>query len=422
MSGQSSAGAAACQPSDMTNEYDPNDPAMLRDPYRVFAELRALGGVRWCPALSGWLALDWASVNDVLMNPGVFSANRLAQISAHLPEADRATAADVLEWLTRWIVFQDPPDHSRVRRHLGGVINPKMVGRLRDATLEIATSLLDELGDGRTFDFYSEFGLRLPGYVVMDLLGVPRDRLAEVKRWSDEMMLFIGSSRGVSDKYVKARNGAQSMAGLFRELIAARRADPRPDAVTHLLNSEMRGDRLTDDEIVAAMMMIANGAQETTAHLFSNALLALTAHPEARGKLVGDLDGLMPTAIEEFLRYDSPVLSTARLVATDTELGGAQLRTGDRIFAMLASANRDPAVFTDPDCLALDGHSAAHFAFSKGAHFCLGAPVARMEAQVALGEILRRFPDWRIDEPVADIPWMNSMVARGPARLPMVLA
>jgi hypothetical protein len=406
----------------MPIEYDPNDPAMLRDPYRVFAELRALGGVRWCPALSGWLALDWASVNEVVMNPQVFSANRLAQISTHLPEADRATAADVLEWLTRWIVFQDPPDHSRVRRHLAGVINPKMVHRLQEATLEITTALLDELGDGRTFDFYSAFGLRLPGYVVMDLLGVPRDRMVEVKRWSDEMMLFIGSSRGVSDKYVKARNGAHSMAALFRELIAARSDDPRPDAVTYLLASEVRGDRLSHDEIVAAMMMIANGAQETTAHLFSNALLALTAHPDARAKLLGDLDGLMPTAVEEFLRYDSPVLSTARLVAADTELGGARLRAGDRIFAVLASANRDPAKFTDPDCLALEGHPAAHFAFSKGAHFCLGAPVARMEAQVALREILRRFPGWRIAEPMADIPWMNSLVARGPARLPMVLA
>lgn len=406
----------------MRKEYDPNDPATLRDPYGVFAELRALSGVRWCPALSGWLALDWASVNEVVMNAEVFSANRIAQIGAHLPEADRATAADVLEWLTRWIVFQDPPDHSRVRRHLAGVINPKMVHRLRDAAVEITTGLLDELGDGRTFDFYSEFGLRLPGYVVMDLLGVPRDRMVEVKQWSDEMMLFIGSSRGVPDKYVKARNGAHSMAGLFRELIAARRAGPRPDAVTHLLNSEVRGDRLSDDEIVAAMMMIANGAQETTAHLLSNALLALSENPDARAKLLGDLDGLMPTAVEEFLRYDSPVLSTARLVATDTELGGAQLRAGDRIFAVLASANRDPAKFADPDCLAIEGHPAAHFAFSKGAHFCLGAPVARMEVQVALSEILRRFPDWRIAEPIGDIPWMNSMVARGPARLPVVLA
>jgi len=410
----------------MTTEYDPKVPAMLRDPYPVFAELRAQGGVQWCPALSGWLALDWASVNTVVMTPELFSANRLAQINAHLQEPERTTADEVLEWLTRWIVFQDPPDHTRIRRHLAGAINPKMVHRLRDATAEIATDLLNELSRLDSFDFYSEIGLRLPGCVVMDLLGVPRERLTEVKSWSDEMMLFIGSSRGVPDKYTKARHGAHSMAGLFRDLIAERRVDPQPDTVTHLLNSEIATpngpDRMTDDEIVAAMMMIANGAQETTAHLFSNALLALTEHPDAHAKLAGDIDGLIATAVEEFMRYDSPVLSTARLVAADTELGGAKLRPGDRIFAMLAAANRDPAVFSDPDSLAIEGHPAAHFAFSKGAHFCLGAPIARMEAQVAIGEILRRFPNWRIAEPISEIPWMNSMVARGPMRLPVTLA
>ena len=410
----------------MATEYDPKVPAMLRDPYPVFAELRAAGGVQWCPALSGWLALDWASVNSVVMTPELFSANRLAQINAHLQEPERTTADEVLEWLTRWIVFQDPPDHTRIRKHLAGAINPKMVHRLRDATVEIATDLLDELSQRESFDFYTEIGLRLPGCVVMDLLGVPRERLTEVKSWSDEMMLFIGSSRGVPDKYTKARHGAHSMAGLFRELIAERRADPQPDTVTHLLSSEIAGlngpDRMTDDEIVAAMMMIANGAQETTAHLFSNALLALTENPDAHAKLAGDIDGLIGTAVEEFMRYDSPVLSTARLVVADTELAGAKLRPGDRIFAMLASANRDPAVFSDPDTLAVEGHGCAHFAFSKGAHFCLGAPIARMEAQVAIGEILRRFPNWRIAEPVSEIPWMNSMVARGPMRLPVTLA
>ncbi|MGQ0625827.1 MAG: cytochrome P450 [Sporichthyaceae bacterium] len=406
----------------MTIEYDPRDPATLRDPYAIFAELRARGGVAWCPALSGWLALDWAGVNTVVMTPQVFSANRLGEINAHLPEPDRTTAGEVLDWLTQWIVFQDPPNHTRVRRHLSSAINPKMVHRMRAATASITTDLLDELGTGETFDFYTEIGLRLPGYVVMDLLGVPRTRLGEVKAWSDQMMMFIGSARGVPDKYAQARQGAQSMAGLFRELIEQRRLDPQPDVVTHLLGNVVGADRLSDDEIVAAMMMIANGAQETTAHLLSNSLIALTEHPEAHAKLAGDPDALMPTAVEEFLRYDSPVLSTARLVVTDTELGGATLSPGDRIFAMLAAANRDPAVFTNPDTLTVEGHPAAHFAFSKGAHFCLGAPVARMEVQIALTEILRRFPNWRITEPRSQIPWTNSMVARGPVRLPVALA
>ncbi len=406
----------------MATEYDPTDRETLRDPYGTFAALRAAGGVAWCPALSGWLALDWASVNAVVMNPDLFSAKRLGQINAHLPEPDRTTAAEVLDWLEQWIVFQDPPNHTRIRRHLAGAINPKMVRRLREPALEITTALLDELADAGEFDFYSRVGLTLPGYVVMDLLGVPRERMPEVKRASDQMMLFIGSARGVEDKYGRALAGAHAMANLFRELIAQRQAHPQDDVVTRMLTSEVGGDRLSEDEIVAAMMMIANGAQETTAHLLSNSLLALTAHPEAHAKLAGDLDSLIGTAVEEFMRYDSPVLSTARLVVADTELAGQQLKVGDRIFAMLAAANRDPAVFTDPDTLAVAGHPAAHFAFSKGVHFCLGAPIARMEAQIAISEILRRFPQWRITEPLTDIEWVNSMVARGPARLPVALS
>ncbi len=169
------------------------------------------------------------------------------------------------------------------------------------------------------------------------------------------------------------------------------------------------------------MMMIGNGAQETTAHLLSNALLALRAHPDRLSQLRGDVDGLMATAVEEFLRYDGSVLSTARIVVEDTELGGARLAVGDRIFAMLVAANRDPEVFSQPDELDLKRYPNLHMGFSKGVHFCLGAPVARLEAQIALTELIERFPDYRIVEPVEDIPWVNSMVTRGPSRLPVRL-
>jgi cytochrome P450 len=405
----------------MIATYDPNDPALLRDPYAVFAELRAAGGVHWCEPLSGWIALDWPSVQAVVTTPAVFSANRLIPIHGRLRERDRATAADVLRWLSLWMVFQDPPDHTRLRRHLSAVINPRIAESLRDAITRITTGLFDELPRDEPFDFYTRVGLTLPGYVVMDLLGVPRDRLPEVKQWSDEMMLFIGSPRGVSDKYVRARHGAYSMAELFRGLIRERRADPRDDVLTRLVSSEVDGETLTDDELIASMMMIGNGAQETTAHLLSNGLIALWRNPDAAAKLAANLDSLLVPAVEEFLRYDSPVLSTARLVTTDTELGGRQLRAGDRIFAMLAAANRDPAVFDAPDELRLSGRDNGHLAFSKGVHFCLGAPVARLEGQIAFGHLLRRFPGLRLAEAVDAIPWTNSMVARGPLRLPVLL-
>jgi cytochrome P450 len=402
--------------------FDPADPASLRDPYPIFERMRARGPVHWSRELSGWLVLGWNEVAEVVSTPEVYSANRLAPFFERLPPADQASAADVLRWLTIWMVFQDPPQHTRVRRHMLTVISPRTVGDLRAPVQEITEFLLERLPKDEPFDFYSEFGLKLPGFVVMDLLGVPRDRLDEVKSWSDEMMLFIGSSRGVADKYGRARHGAQSMAELFRDLIADRRDEPRDDALTRLISSEVAGETLTEDELIASMMMIANGAQETTAHLLSNTLLAMRAHPDALAELRADVDRLIPTAVEEFLRFDAPVLSTARLAVTDGVLGGEQIATGDRVFALLAAANRDPAVFSQPDELDLARRPNKHLAFSSGAHFCLGAPLARLEAQIAIGELITRFPDYDLAEPIDNIPWTNSLVARGPTRLPVGLS
>ncbi|WP_250282429.1 MULTISPECIES: cytochrome P450 [unclassified Frankia] len=405
----------------MPTAYDPTDPIQLRDPYAIFAELRTAGGVHWCEPLSGWIAVDWASVQSVVTAPAVFSANRLLPVHERLSEENRATAADVLRWLSLWMVFQDPPNHTRLRRYLSTVINPRMVESLRASITEITSDLFDGLPKDRPVEFFTEIALTLPGYVVMDLLGVPRDRLTEVKRWSDEMMLFIGSSRGVDDKYERARHGACSMAELFRELIDERRAHPRDDALTRMITTEVDGETLTEDELIASMMMIGNGAQETTAHLLTNGLIALHQHPDVAAKLTADVDGLIVPAVDEFLRFDSPVLSTGRLLATDTELGGQRLREGDRIFAMLAAANRDPAVFASPDEIVLEGRANGHLAFSKGVHFCLGAPLARLEGQIAFRHMAERFPRLRLAEPLDTIPWANSLVSRGPLRLPVML-
>jgi hypothetical protein len=405
----------------MTATFDPTDLSLLRDPYAAFADMRAAGGVHWCEPLSGWLAVDWESVNAVVGNPKIFSANRIMAVHNRLREPDRAHAADVLRWLSLWMVFQDPPNHSRLRRYLATVINPRTVTPMRGAIGEICADLLDALPADKSIDFFRDFGLTLPGYVVMDILGVPRDRLAEVKLWSDEMMLFIGSSRGVEDKYGRAKHGAQSMADLFRGLIDDRRTDPRDDVLTRMITLEVDGETLTEDELIASMMMIGNGAQETTAHLLSNGLLAMQDNPEVATKLSADTSGLIETAVDEFLRYDSPVLSTARLVAKDTDLGGQALKAGDRIFAMLAAANRDPNIFDEPDEIRLEGRPNGHMAFSKGVHFCLGAPLARLEAQIAFTQLLDRFPALALAESRESIPWTNSMVTHGPSRLPVVL-
>jgi hypothetical protein len=198
--------------------FDPTDPPSLRDPYPVFERMRARGPVHWSEELSGWLVLGWKEVQQVVSTPELYSANRIAPVFDRLPDPVRASAADVLRWLTEWMVFQDPPAHTRIRRHLFSVISPRSLGELRGPAQEITGKLLDGLPRDEPFEFYAEFGLKLPGFVVMDLLGVPRDRLDEVKSWSDEMMLFIGSSRGVADKYGRARLSTARLAVADSEL------------------------------------------------------------------------------------------------------------------------------------------------------------------------------------------------------------
>lgn len=400
--------------------YDPSDPAIIRNPHPIFARLRAEDPVHWSEPMSGWIVTGYDDIVDGLTSSDVFSAERLTNVRKHLPEGVRPMAEDILRYLNSWMVFRDPPDHTRLRRHMAGVLNLPTFEALRGTVSELTTMLLDKLPDDDVIDLLPHFSIMLPGMVVMQLMGVERDRLLEVKRWSDDMMLFIGSARGVPDKYERARRGAVSMATLFKDLIAQRRAEPRDDMLSQLVASEVDGHRLGDDELVGCLMMVLNGGHETTANLINNSLLALAHNPDALAFLRANSDG-MQTAVEEFLRYDSPILSLGRIVKEDTELGGKQFTAGERAFFMLLSANRDEEVFDDPHRLDVTRNPNPHMAFGKGPHFCLGTPLARIEGQVVLSEIVRRYSRIELAEPVDNIAWINSLVTRGPSRIPLRL-
>ena len=400
--------------------YDPSDPAIMRNPHPIFAWLRREDPVHWSEPMSGWVVTGYDDIVDALTDSGTYSAERLTNVRKHLPAGALNPAEEILRYLNSWMVFRDPPDHTRLRRHMAGVLNLPTFESLRGTVSELTTMLLDKLPDDDVLDMLPNFSIMLPGMVVMELMGVERDRLLEVKRWSDEMMLFIGSARGVPDKYERARHGAHSMATLFKDLIAKRRVDPRNDLISQLLASEIDGRGMADDELVGCLMMVLNGGHETTANLINNSLLALAHNPDTLAWLRANPEG-MPTAVEEFLRYDSPILSLGRIVAEDTELGGKQLSAGERVFFMLLSANRDEEVFDDPNRLDVTRDPNPHMAFGKGPHFCLGTPLARIEGQIVLSEILQRYSSIELAEPVDNIPWINSLVTRGPSRIPLRL-
>ena len=212
--------------------FDPADPSILRNPHEIFARLRAEDPVHWSDPMSGWIVTGYDDIVDGLTSSDVYSAERLGNVRKHLPAGAQTAAEEILRYLTSWMVFRDPPDHTRLRRHMAGVLNLPTFEALRGTVADLTHSLLDTLPDSEVIDMLPQFSILLPGMVVMQLMGVDRDRLMEVKRWSDDMMLFIGSARGVPDKYERARRGAVSMATLFRELIAQRRVTPRDDMLS----------------------------------------------------------------------------------------------------------------------------------------------------------------------------------------------
>jgi cytochrome P450 len=254
--------------------------------------------------------------------------------------------------------------------------------------------------------------------VIMDMMGVPRDMLFTIKAWSDDLINFVGSPRSVDDKYERARAGGVAMAEYFGRLIAERRAEPKNDILTMLIQARDDQSMLTDDEVVASAMLLLFAGHETTTNLLGNALMALHANPDQQDRLRQD-PGLIDTAVEEFLRFDGPVLSVSRAVATHHELGGKALEVGSRVFVMITAANRDPAVFADPDRVDLARMPNRHMTFGKGIHFCLGASLARLEAKTAFNEILHRYRSIELTRRVEDLDWIDAMVMRGVRSLPV---
>ncbi len=252
--------------------------------------------------------------------------------------------------------------------------------------------------------------MHVPAAVIMDMLGVPRERMLDIKRWSNELALFIGSARGVPDKYERARDGMRDMAAFFRDQIARRRADPGDDLLSQMIAARDEGDQLSEDELVATCILILFAGHETTTNLIGNAVLMLLDHPDQLA-LLRERPDMIEAAVEEFLRYDGPSNSLCRMVAVDHEIGGRRLARGDRLFCMLNSGNRDERAFPDPDRLDITRNPRGHLTFGQGIHFCIGAPLARIEAQVCLNALIARFPNLRPAGPEPE--WLDALIMRG---------
>jgi cytochrome P450 len=409
----SSTAAAVAAPID----WQPEDPANLADPFPLFARMRDEDPCHWSPRLRSWVLTRYDDIKAVCMDKGEqMSSDRLRPFFATLPGEEARRIQDIIRYLSLWMVFTDPPEHTRLRRLVGKVFSVPAMQGMRPQVEQIADWLLERIGDRDEFDFIAGFAGPLPCLVIMALLGVPRESLPHVKRMSDDIALFIGSSRTSPMKYDTAEAATQEMAAFFRELIVRRRHEPRDDVLSQLVHLRDGDDRLTDDELVATCILLLFAGHETTTNHIANGLLALMRFPDQAALLRRD-PGLANAAVEELLRYDGPSGAQVRVVNADLRLHDKDLKKGDRVFIMLNSANRDPRAYADPDRLDLQRDGVPHLTFGYGIHLCLGFALARVEGQVAFPKLLRA---WREIEPAtAQQEWINSLVFRGMKALPV---
>ncbi len=403
----------------MTLEFRPSDPSFLADPFPIYQRLRDEDPAHWSGSLKAWVLTRYDDVKRVCLDTAGMSSDRLRPFFATLPGAEAARMRELIRVLTLWMVFRDPPEHTRLRRLTSRVFHVRSIHALRPNVEALARWLLERIGEREEFDFIAEFAGPLPQLVIMDMLGVPRGEMERLKRLSDEMALFIGSARETAGKYDRAEAGTREMAALFRELIAARRASPQKDLLSELVHLEDDGERLTEDELVATCVLLLFAGHETTTHHLANGLAALLRFPDQLSRFKAN-PGLAPAAVEELLRYDGPIGAQVRIVQEAPQtFHGRAFKPGERVFLMMNAANRDPRAYPDPDRVDLGRNGVAHLTFGFGAHICLGFPLARLEGQIALPAVLAR---WRHIEPAAArVEWMDSMVLRGMQAFPIAV-
>jgi cytochrome P450 len=397
--------------------FDPRFIAMSPDPFPTLKIFRECDPVHWSPKLSAWILTSYSDVRKALKATEM-SASRLQPFFAQLPQDNRSKIADLIRYLSLWASFCDPPDHTRIRGILNAALPVKIVEDWTARIAAIVDDLLGRMAQEPHPELIRDIGFRLPLTVIMDMLGVPASHLGEAGRWSNDIALFVGSSQNAPDKYERAQSATRQMKEVFLPLVANRRAEPQGDLLSALVHADQGRGKLTEDEVLATCILLIVAGHETTALSIGNSVRTLLRHPAQLQRLRDDLS-LLSGAVEECLRFDGPVGSVGRVVAVDHEIRGKVLKKDDRVFLMIGAANRDDSAFTDPDVFDIGRAPNAHLTFGGGLHFCLGAPLARLELKLALAGMIRRYPAMALtDQP---LEWTSTLVMRGLKALPLRL-
>ena len=406
---------------DTTHEIEENllcDEA-VRDPHAYFRRLRELDPVHWNPRHRAWVITRYDDVARELRSAAL-SAERITPFAEAVTRAANSDSVDAtFGILKEWLVFRDPPEHTRLRRLVARAFTPSVVKARMQEITETIDGLVDELRDQRGVDLIHEFAFPLPAVVIAQMLGVPPEDRNLFKEWSDQLTSLVFGAYGREDRFESAARGMIELRDYLMALIAEYERTPGENLISLLLEHE-GDDGLSREELVATCTLLLFGGHETTTNLIGNGMLALLTNRDQLTALRSQPDLIGP-AIEEILRYDGPARATVRMVKEEHEVGGRLLKPGERVFLVNLSANRDPDAYPDPDTLDIRRNPGNHLGFGVGIHYCLGAPLARLEGQLAITRLLDAFPTIDLDAEPSTLAWHGTMLSRGLVSLPVSL-
>ena len=395
------------------SEYDIDlmSEAGLADPSAYFGELRATRPVFWDRRYRSWIVTSYELVSEALRDER-FSSDRIdPYIRKRLSGPDtEPLVRQAFEVLSGWMVFKEEPAHNRLRRLCGQAFTPKSIEALRARAASLTEELLDAISVPSEFDLIASVAAPLPSIIIAEMLGVPIEDRAEFEQWTAKVSPLVSTGLDDPGRYDSVADGMDALVKYFRQLVTRYEAEPADNLISALIRAREQDDALSDAELIATCTLMLFGGHETTANFIANGVLALLRHPDQLA-LIREHKVDIKNVLDEFMRYDGPGKTVVRVAREDFEFHGQPIKTGQRVFLILSVANRDPKAFEDADQLRFDRGVVRHVGFGLGTHFCLGAPLAKLETGIAIPAIVKRFP--KLVLAPGPLKWLPFLGTRG---------
>ena len=402
-------------------QFDLNSAEFLRDPYPTYDELRKNDPIHWSAENNYWIITRYADIIAQAQN-NQLTSNRIGAHRSRMPAEVKEHFRPLFTAVSSWMLMIDPPDHTRLRGLVNKAFTPGVVENMRGLVQKLVDEMIGSVQPDGRMDLMADLANPLPATVIAEMLGVPRTDQQQFKKWSDDIAMGLSgidtarSKEELFSLYDLAQRSFLALAAYFREKVAELRKQPRENLLSALIQAEEQGDRLTEDELFANCVLLMIAGHETTTNLIGNGVLALLQNPDQREKLARHPETII-SAVEELLRYDSPVQKMGRIALSEISIDGKQIKQGDLVCFSFGAANRDPEQFAAPQQLDVERKPNRHLAFGHGLHYCVGAALARLEGQIAINTVLSGLPNLRLE--ADDLEWNRNFTLRGLKSLPV---